>query len=114
MSYDAGIRIFCPQIFQQRPERSLLHLCSGVSRTPFLIQSSLIDYAEGAVIVIACMNATDSFWKQWYYVTIATNIIMVGALSELLLATGNERFCTEGYVAPVSNAVDHQQAHRRM
>jgi hypothetical protein len=77
VSYDASIWIFRPQVFQQRPERSLLHFCTGVSRTPFLVQTSLIDYAEGTVIVIACMNATDSFWKQWYYVTIAANIIMV-------------------------------------
>jgi hypothetical protein len=76
VSYDAGIWIFRPQVFQQRPERSLLHFCTGVSRTPFLVQTSLIDDAEGTVIVITCMNATDCFRKQRYYVAVATNIIM--------------------------------------
>jgi hypothetical protein len=77
MSYDAGIRIFCPQVFQQRQERHFLHLGTGVGRTSFLVKTSLIDDAEGTVIVITCMNATDCFRKQRYYVAVAANIIMV-------------------------------------
>jgi ferredoxin-NADP reductase len=77
VSYYACIRILRPQFFQQRPKRSLLHFCTGIGRTPFLVKTSLIDDAEGTVIVITCMNATDCFRKQRYYVAVAANIIMV-------------------------------------
>ena len=114
MSHDAGAGIFSPQCFQQGPEGGFLEFRTGVSSTAFLIQSSLIDDAKGAVVVTACMSTSDSLWKQWNDITVATHIIMVGALPVLCLAAGDEGFSTERFVAPVSNTVYHQQPHRRM
>ena len=114
MSHYAGTGIFCPECFQQRPESCLLKFCTGVGRTAFLIQSSLIDNTQGTVVVAACMNTSDCLWKQGNDVTVASYIIMVGTLSVLGLAAGYKGFCAEGSVAPVGNTMDYQQAHRRM
>ena len=114
MSHDAGSGIFSPQCFQQGPEGCFLEFRTGVSSTTFLIQSAFIDNAEGTVVIATGMSTSDSLRKQWYDITVATYIIMVGALPVLCLAAGDEGFSTERFVAPVSNTVYHQQPHRRM
>lgn len=80
----------------------------------FLVKSSFIYNAEGAVVIATGVDTSDSLREQGYDVTVATYIIMVGTLPVLFFAACYEVFSTERNVAPVSNTVDYQQAHGRM
>ena len=66
------------------------------------------------MVIATGMDTNDCLREQGNDVTIAANIIMIGTLSVLFLPAGYEGFSTEGFVAPVSNTVDYQQADRRM
>lgn len=80
----------------------------------FHVQSSLIDNAERAVVIATGMDTSDCLREQGNDVTIASYIIMVGALSVLFLAAGYEGFSTERFVAPAGNTVYYQQSDRIM
>lgn len=89
----------------------LLGVGAGVGGNAILIQTSFIDNAEAAVVVVTGMNALDVLGQQGNDIAIAADIVVVGALAIFGFATGYQVFHAEGVVAFVGHAVDDQQFH---
>ena len=74
-----------------------------------LIKTTFIDNAKRTVVVVTGMNALDGLGQQRNDIAIAADIIVVRTLAILGLAAGNEVLDTEGLVALVGHAVDHEE-----
>lgn len=89
----------------------LLGVGAGVGGNAILIQTSFIDNAEAAVVVVTGMNALDVLGQQGNDIAIAADIVVVGALAIFGFATGYQVFHAEGAVAFGRCAVADQQLH---
>ena len=108
---DAGIGIIFVEAFQQFVEGVLLSFGTSVGGMTVLIETAFIDYAKGTIVVVTGMNALDVLGQQRDDVTIATDIIVVAALTIFGFATCNQCFYAERAVALVGYAVDYEQFH---
>ena len=106
---DAGIRILGSEFLQQLVKGVLLGLGASIGRLAVLIKTTLIDNAQGTVVVVTGMNALDCLGQQRNDIAIATDIIVVRTLAILGLAAGNEVLDTERTVARVCHAVDDEE-----
>ena len=59
------------------------------------------------MVVVAGMNTLYGLRQQGNDITVATDIVVIAALSEPGLAAGNQVVSTERTVAPVGHAVDN-------
>ena len=109
MADDAGIGVFLGEGLKKRPEGGLLSWRPGVGRLTSFIHTTFIHNPEGAVVVVAGMNALDGLGQQRNDIAIAADIIVVRTLTILGIAAGNEVLDTEGLVALVGHAVDHEE-----
>ena len=112
MTKDAGFGIVFCEGFQQLVEGMLLFLGSCIVGYSFLIQAPFIDYAKGTMIVVPGVNTLDTLWQQRNDITVTSDVIVIAALAVFCFTTGNQIFCTERLVAPISHAVYDEQFYR--
>ena len=112
MADDAGSGILGSELLQQFIESVLLSLGTGIGTTAFLVQTTLIDNAQGTVVVVAGMDALDSLWQQGYDIAITAYIVVVATLAVLGFSAGNEVLHAERAVALVGHAVDNDELDR--
>ena len=99
MAYDAGIGILCRQFLEQGEHGSLLGFSPGVVGTTFLIKTTFVANAEGTIVVVAGMSATDILRENGDNGAIAKDVVVVGGLAEAGLASRNQAFDAERAVA---------------
>ena len=109
MPEDTGLRILGRQRLQQLIEGMLLRLGPRIDRNTPLIQSTFIDNPERTVVVVPGVNALDSLGQKGNDITIAADIVVIGALAVLGFAAGNQVFHTERAVALGCRTMDNQQ-----
>ena len=109
MPDDAGIGVLGGEVLQQFVERVLLGLSAGVGSLAVLIEAALIDNTQRAGVVMAGMDALDGLRQQGDDAAIVADVVVVGALTVLGLATGDEVLDAEGLVAGVGHAVDDDE-----
>ena len=111
MTDDASIGVLDGEFFQQLVKSVLLSFGTSVGGMAVLIESSLIDNAEGAVVVVSGMDALDALGQQRNNISVTTDIVVVTTLTIFGHAAGNEILHAEGTVALVGHAVDDEQLH---
>lgn len=114
MTEDAGLRVVGSEFLQQFIERMLLGIGAGIGGFAVLVEATLIDDAEAAVVVVAGMHTLNGLGQQGNHISIAAHIVVVRALTILGLAAGYQVLHAEGDVALVCHAVDDEQLHRVM
>lgn len=77
MAEDAGRGILGGEFLQQLIEGVLLGVGAGVGSFAVLVEPTLIDDAETAVIVVAGMDTLDALGQQGCHVTVAAHIVVV-------------------------------------
>lgn len=82
--------------------------CAGVVRAAFLVQTAFIDDSKRTVVVVSGMDTLDVLGQQRNDIAIAADIVVVGALAVLGLATGNQVFNAERAVALGCCAMDYE------
>ena len=63
------------------------------------------------MVIVLGMNTLDRLGQNGDYIAIATDIVVVGGLTEASDASSNEAFDGEGLVAATARAVDDQELH---
>ena len=107
VAQDASFRIIVGKGLQQLVEGMLLLLCTCVGRLAVFIQTSFIDYAKGTTVIAPGMDTLNRLRQQGDNCPVITDIVVVAALSELVLAAVYQLFHAEGLVAPGSGAVNN-------
>lgn len=77
MTEDAGMRIVGSEFLQQFVERVLLGVGAGIGSFAVLVEATLINDAEAAVVVVAGMDALDALGQQGNHISIAAHIVVV-------------------------------------
>ena len=111
MTENASIGVLGSEFLQQLVKSVLLSFGTGVGGMAVLIESSLIDDAKGTIVVVTGMNALHVLGQQRDDVAIATDIVVVAALTIFGFAACNQCFYAERTVALVGYAVDYEQFH---
>lgn len=109
VTYDAGIRIVAGEGLQQLVEGMLLCLGACIGGLAFLIQTTLVDYTKGTIIVVPCMYTLYALGEQGDNIAAAPDIVVIAALAVLGLATSYQHICAEGSVASVGYAVHNDE-----
>lgn len=108
MPYDAGLGIILTQALQQLIERSFLFGGTGVSLFTMDIVTSLVTDSDRAAVVACGMNALHILREDGNDIAIAAHIVVVGGLSEALIACVDKAIDRERPVAAGTGAVNHQ------
>ena len=109
MADDAGVGIVAGEGLQQLVEGMLLLLCAGVFCNTTGIQTSFVDDAKGAVIVMAGMDALDALGQQGDNGPVITDIVVVAALPVHGFATSYQKISAERLIAFIGHAVDDDE-----
>ena len=99
MAHDTGIGILCRQFLEEGKHGSLLGVSTSVARTTFLIETTFITDAEGALVVVDGMSTTDILRENRDYGAVATDVVVIGGLAEAGHASGDQAFDAERAVA---------------
>ena len=109
MPNDAGIGVLGGELLQEFVEGVLLGLRAGVGSLAVLVEATLIDNTQRAGVVMAGMDALDGLWQQGDDAAIVADVVVVGALTVLGLAAGDEVLDAKGLVTGVGHAVDDDE-----
>ena len=109
VAYDAGIRIVAGEGLQQLVEGMLLRLSACIGGLALLIQTTLVDYTKGTIIIVPCMYTLYALGQQGDDITAAPYIVVIAALPVLGFATSYQHICGEGLVAFIGHAVDDDE-----
>ena len=108
MSYDAGPGIVLTQTLQQLIERGFLLGGTGVSFFTVDIVTSLVTDSNRTAVVACGMNALHALREDRNDIAIAAHIVVVGGLSEALIACVDKAIDRERPVAACTGTVNHQ------
>ena len=108
---DAGTGIVLMERLQQLKQGMLLSRRTGVDLAALWIQASFVADAERTAVVASGMNTSNGLGQDGNNVAIATDIVVVGGLTEAGFARSNQFLDRELAVAARSGAVDDEEFH---